>query len=46
MIDWQGWNVFRDYVSAKMKSNYSELYDITVMPWDVDTYATPLTEKL
>ena len=30
----------------KRKSNYSKLYDITAVPWDVHTYAMPLTQKL
>lgn len=39
--------MFRDYtaVSSKMKSNYSKLYDITAMPWDVHRYVIPLTQK-
>lgn len=39
--------MFRDYtaVSSKMKSNYSKLYDITAVPWNVHGYVMPLTNS-
>lgn len=45
MLDWQCCNMFRDYTAAssKMKSNYSKLYDITAVQWNVHGYVMPLT---